>query len=135
MNMDDFEDAAQRHLVDAQVLFAQTPPRLAGASHLFGLSAECALKAIARKCNPNASFRGTKGHLPKLLDELLNVAPTLTRNPQLVQQINRLKPDWSAWEVSQRYHAQSTFVAATVAQQEQGAKQAHLLMNNYLSGL
>jgi hypothetical protein len=70
--------------------------------------------------------------LPKLFNELLNVAPDL--DSELAQKINQLKPDWSAWEVSQRYHAQSTFVAAIVTDQKRGAEQAHLLMNNYLSG-
>jgi len=40
----DFYDACKRHWNDAEHLFDQK--RLANADHLFGLAAECALKAV-----------------------------------------------------------------------------------------
>lgn len=79
--MDDYQDASNRHLHDAESLFAQIPKRLANASHLFGLSAECSLKAIARKFDPSAKFNGSKGHLPGLFSELQNVSPKIGSNP------------------------------------------------------
>lgn len=132
--MDNFQDAAKRHLDDATVLFARIPPRLAGASHLFGISAECSLKAVARKFNPSSKFSGSKGHIPGLFAELANVAPDFGADP-LRRQVMTLKPYFSAWNVAQRYEAQANFSAATVSQQKTGAEQAHLLMLNCLSGV
>ena len=40
----DFIDAADRHFEDAD--FLESNGRVANADHLFGLSAECALKAV-----------------------------------------------------------------------------------------
>ena len=136
--MDDYRDAAKRHLDDADLLFAQNPQRLANASHLYGISAECSLKTVARKFNPSAQFRGKKGlkgHIPSLFSELLHVAPDLANNTILVAQIRRLEPHFSGWDVSQRYEPQANFVAGTVSAQKIGATEAHLLMTNCLSGL
>ncbi len=133
--MDDYQDAAKRHLDDAGLLFAHSPPRLANASHLFGISAECSLKAIARQFNLSASFYGRKGHIPLLFTELCNVAPTLAGNAALAGQIAGLKLHFSSWEVNQRYESQSTFVPAIVLQEQKGASEAYLLMNNCLLGL
>ena len=42
----DFADAHRRHLEDAELLFDRE--RWAKADHLYGLSAECGLKAVMR---------------------------------------------------------------------------------------
>lgn len=133
--MEDYQDAANRHLDDAQLLFAHSSPRLANASHLFGISAECSLKAMARKFNPSAKFIGNKGHLPLLFSELSNVASALAGNAVLASQIAEVSRYFSSWEVSQRYESQSTFVASVVLLEQKGASDAHLLMTNCLSGL
>ncbi len=133
--MDDYQDAAKRHLDDAGLLYAHSSPRLANASHLFGISTECSLKAIARKFNPNANFSGNKGHIPLLFSELCNVAPTLAGNTALAGQIAGLSPRFASWKIHQRYESQSTFVPAIVLQEQKGATEAHLLMNNCLLGL
>lgn len=136
--MDDYRDAAKRHLEDANLLFAQNSQRLANASHLYGISAECSLKTVARKFDPSAQFhgkKGLKGHIPSLFSELLNVAPGLANSTELVNQIRRLEPYFSDWDVSQRYEPQANFVAGTVSAQKTGATEAHLLMTNCLSRL
>lgn len=132
--MDDFQDAAKRHLDDAELLFAQSSPRLANASHLFGISAECSLKAIARKFNPTANFSRGKGHIPLLFTELCNVAPTLAGNAALEGQISGVRLHFVSWKVNQRYESQSTFVPAIVLQEQKGASEAYLLMKNCLLG-
>ena len=133
--MDDYQNASKRHLDDAELLFIQTPSRVANASHLFGVSAECSLKAIARNSNPTAVFGGRNGHIPQLFAELTNVAPAIFGNSDLVIDIGSIKGYFSSWKVEQRYHAQSNFVEATVTQEQIGANQAHLLMSNHLQGL
>lgn len=133
--MDDFQNASERHLQDAELLFAQAPKRLANASHLFGLSAECSLKAIAGKIEPSARFSGNKGHIPGLFPELQNVSPKIGSNPELVRHIASIQPQFANWNVSQRYALQTTFVQETVIDEQTGANEAHLLMNNCLNGL
>lgn len=133
--MEDYQNASERHLQDAELLFNQTPKRLANASYLFGLSAECSLKAIARKLEPAAKFGGKKGHIPDLFSELQNVSPRIGINPDLVRDIASLEPQFSNWTVSQRYASQTTFALQTVLDEQTGSKQAHLLMTNCLQGL
>lgn len=133
--MDDYKDAATRHLHDAQLLFAQTPVRLANASHLYGVSAECSLKAIAVQTHPGARFSGKTGHLPDLFTELLNVANTLAGNVELATSITAIRANFDQWALSQRYQNQGLFDATKVTQEKLGAEQAYALMNNHLQGL
>ena len=133
--MDNFENASARHFYDATLLFTQTPYRVANASHLFGVSAECALKAIAKNSNPTANFRGRNGHIPQLFVELIHIAPGISGNTALVSGIDSIKSYFLSWKVEQRYHSEASFIEATVAQQQIGANQAQLLMSNHLQGL
>jgi hypothetical protein len=132
---DDYQDAAVRHLDDAELLFTQLPSRLANASHLFGLSTECSLKAIARQSNPEAIFRGRKGHIPDLFTELLHIAPSSVGNAQLAMYIKGLAPLFSSWRVEQRYAPRSEFYIDVVSQQQIGAQNSKKLMVNFLAGL
>lgn len=132
---EDYQDAAGRHLQDANLLFEQSPPRLANASHLFGISAECSLKAIAHQSGVKISRANGKGHIPKLFTELLNVAPGIAGNTELAERIQTLAPLFADWEIGQRYHPQTAFDADAVGRQQTGAKNANLLMRNVLSGV
>lgn len=133
--MDDHQDASARHLQDAELLFAQAPKRLANASHLFGLSAECSLKAIAKTFNSHATFGGSNGHIPGLFSELQNVSPAIGGNATLSNHLAAIWPRFMHWRVSQRYASQITFVQGTVTDEQTGANEAHLLMANCLTGL
>lgn len=133
--MDDHQNASERHLQDAELLFAHAPKRLANASHLFGLSAECSLKAIAKNFNSGATFGGSNGHIPRLFSELQNVSPAIGGNATLSNHIAAIRPRFMQWKVSQRYASQITFVQGTVADEQTGANEAHLLMTNCLKGL
>jgi hypothetical protein len=133
--MDDYQNASERHLQDAKLLFAQAPERLANASHLFGLSAECSLKAIARRFEPGARFYGAKGHIPGLFSELQNVSPAIGGNATLASNIAAIQPRFMQWDVSQRYASQATFSQGTVADEQTGANEAYRLMSNHLQGL
>lgn len=133
-NMDDYQNASQRHFIDAEILWAQKPSRLANASHLFGVSAECALKAIVRKHSPTTKFYGASGHIPKLFAELLNITPINAGNSDLAKAINSIHQHFPNWDVEQRYWAQTSFTEAVVAQERIGADRALLLMRNHLQG-
>lgn len=130
--MDNFQCASKRHLHDAELLFDQVPKRLANASHLFGLSAECSLKAIAQKIEPNAKFdrRNGKGHIPGLFAELQNISLMIGSNPDLVRHMVSIQPKFAKWNVAQRYASKTTFIEATVANEQAGSNAAHLLMRN-----
>jgi hypothetical protein len=137
--MDDFQDAAKRHLDDAELLLMHSSPRLANASHLFGISAECSLKAIGTNHKkPGVSFNPIAGgHIgSQLFAELRNVT-NMGASGNLVLKLDTLESAhyFSAWNVSQRYAPQTAFVHATVLQQQAGAKNAYLLMTNCLLGL
>ena len=133
--MDDYQNASERHLQDAKLLFTQAPKRLANASHLFGLSAECSLKAIARKFKPSAKFGGANGHIPGLFAELQNVSPMIGSNPDLVRHIASIRPQFANWNVAQRYASQTTFGEGTVADEQAGSNAVYLLMSNCMMGL
>ena len=133
--MDDYQNASERHLKDAELLFSQAPKRLANASHLFGLSAECSLKAIAKNFNSGAAFSGMKGHIPGLFSELQNVSLAIGGNATLSNNIAGIRPRFVRWNVSQRYASQADFLQGTVADEQTGANEAHLLMTNCLKGL
>jgi hypothetical protein len=133
--MDDYENASERHLHDAELLFVQAPQRLANASHLFGISAECSLKAIARSFNPHATFSGRNGHIPRLFFELQNVSSAIGANEGLVSQIAALEPQFIHWDVGQRYASQANFLPEQVAIERAGANDTYLLMTNCLQGL
>jgi hypothetical protein len=136
--VDDFQDASIRHLRDAELLLSQTPKRLANASHLLGLSAECSLKTIVKGCHPAAKFGTGKksyGHFPGLFVELENLSTSTGMNASLVNHIAAIELQFQGWNVGQRYHAQDSFVLVTVNREHQGASDCHRLMVNFLEGL
>ena len=133
--MEDFNDSAIRHLQDAELLFGQNPQRLANASHLFGVSAECSLKAIAKHLVPTARFGGRNGHIPALFSELQHVSPAIAGNASLASKIAGLQQNFASWQVSERYASQGTYATNRVSQEQIGAKAANLLRQNCLGGL
>lgn len=74
--LSDFRDAAERHWGDAEYLFSDT--RLANADHLFGLAAECALKAVMQALGMALGSGGVpvdqqyKVHINHLWDEFIS---------------------------------------------------------------
>lgn len=133
--MEDFNDSAIRHLQDAELLYGQNPQRLANASHLFGVSAECSLKAIAKHLVPTARFGGRNGHIPTLFSELQNISPAIASNASLASKIAVLQQHFASWQVSERYASQATFASNRVSQEQVGANAANLLRKNCLGGL
>lgn len=73
----DFRDAAERHWEDAGHLLADA--RLANSDHLFGLSAECALKSVMLELGMRLKNNGKPEvpyavHINKLWDEFITFA-------------------------------------------------------------
>jgi hypothetical protein len=101
--MEDFRDAAQRHWYDAEILLNDPTPhkghtRLANASHLYGVSAECALKAILHSWTPN---RPKGKHMPAIWDEFATHANTATHG--LSAFFTSTTNPFIGWNIGDRY--------------------------------
>lgn len=131
--MDDYIDAAQRHYRDGKLLHEQSPPRLANASHLYGLAAECALKAIMRKDLPGTPFGGSTGHIPALFREFKSHKSA--KDVKLLTSVNSCALGLKNWGVQQRYQAEAAFGVEVVAEQEESARKLLLLRKNHERGI
>jgi hypothetical protein len=57
--------AMKRHWRDAELLSSQDPKRLANADHLYGLAAECGLKALIEKADNPLDIDNNPDHREK----------------------------------------------------------------------
>jgi hypothetical protein len=102
----DFGKASGRHLRDGELLLSER--RWAGADHLFGLSAECSLKAVMEalgmKMTPDGSApvdRGHKVHMPELWSAYQSFAQGRLQARYLT--LHDHGNPFSDWQVDQRY--------------------------------
>ena len=120
----DFRDATERHWEDAGYLFADT--RLANADHLFGLSAECALKAVMQGLGmklvnnsmPEAPYAC---HINKLWDEFI----TFVQNrggARYATKINVAPNPFDDWDIYQRYDHRSIITEVKAENHRQAAE-------------
>ena len=133
--MEDYTDAAQRHFHDARYLHMQTPNRLANASHLYGIAAECALKCILRgRGNRGKVPKGSGGHLPALLREIEHHSE-FRGNAALIKRVKQYSNGLSNWTIDQRYHAQATFLVQTVDAEYESARKLLALSQQHARGI
>lgn len=125
--MPDYADAARRHWDDGGYLLADG--RLANADHLFGLAAECALKAVmlplGMKLRPGGVPEDRRhGHIDRLWDEFGAFVSSRggARYGALLSAHHNAFA--GSWKVDQRYDAHSGFTPATVALHQHGAQTA-----------
>ena len=133
--MEDYADAAQRHFDDAKLLHTQVPSRLANASHLYGFSAECALKSIM--LGRKQAGKALKIHLPSLFDEFQNHS-IAKNNVDLVQRVKKCAIGLSNWKVEQRYYKQTdetVFNVQTVNDEAEAARKFLKLRKQYMRGI
>lgn len=117
----DFLDAYKRHWEDAEHLFQDQ--RWANADHLYGLSAECGLKALMKAfgmkvdANSNPIRKQDRVHINKLWARYA----TYIKGP--VGRGYSLPPcdPFSDWCVDQRYMHQSSFAEDFVKRHKDGA--------------
>lgn len=96
---EDYFDAANRHMHDAKLLRAQTSPSLENASHLAGIAAECALKAILQHYSNGAQARI---HLPSMWQHFA-CHSSMSRRSGLRTRIAAQKMSFDQWDIGQRY--------------------------------
>lgn len=100
---DDYPAAAQRCLADGELLLQEG--RLANATHLFGLAAECALKVLLESHSGVSEVR--LAHLPKLRDHALK---TLHRRQDGgIQQLLNKADYMDGWAIDNRYWPDAVF--------------------------
>jgi hypothetical protein len=123
----DYRDSAERHWEDADYLSADN--RLANADHLFGLSAECALKAVMQglgmSLRPDGAPAGKQHrvHINMLWDEFSAFAQT--RNGSRYATAVHSKPNpFDDWDVARRYCHRSEITPTILEKHRQGAMSA-----------
>ena len=114
----DFADAHRRHLEDADLLFDND--RWANADHLYGLSAECGLKAIMLGLGMDVDAKGTppreqehKQHMPGLVPVFRDFAHQRGGGAYLASLPARAPFD--DWSIGDRYAHRRHFRSANVA--------------------
>lgn len=109
----DFLDAYERHREDAEMLYQND--RWANADHLFGLSAECGLKAVMLALG-KLRLRPSGVPIDKPhkvhIDKFWNVFVSLTSDPQAARYATMLshKNPFSEWDINQRYMREASFI-------------------------
>jgi hypothetical protein len=145
--MPSYRSAANRHSKDANQLFGVNS--FDGASHLAGLSGECAIKSVlCGPCgvpiNPNGppiagtgTAKQTFGHFPALwagAGSFLS-GQTINSIPGISALLGPVNP-YAGWQVHDRYEADGTVSAADAQVHLQAAVDLGLLVEAaYLSGI
>ena len=120
----DFRDAAERHWEDAGHLLANI--RLANADHLFGLSAECALKAVmlslGMPLRPDGepADRLHRVHINRLWNEFVAFAHD-RGGARYTAGINGISNPFDDWDINQRYDHRSGFASKVVENHQRAA--------------
>ncbi len=126
----DFRDAADRHFEDAGLLGSNK--RVANADHLFGLSAECALKAVMQglgmklRADGAPSERGHRVHVNDLWPEFRSFASG--RNAVRYADYIGLNP-FSDWNIGQRYSHRSDISKDMLESHKKGAEKTMELLH------
>lgn len=121
----DFRDAAKRHWDDAGHLTIDS--RHPNADHLFGIAAECALKAVMgalgmrRRPSGDPDEARHRVHIDRLWDEFRTFASGRSA-AHYVTLLPAGRNPFHNWDASQRYSNRSQFVRATVVLHQQGAE-------------
>lgn len=115
-----FREAAQRHHTDASLLLDLG--RLGGADHLYGLSAECALKAILVGLGVIPSAGPPSGspyrkHIDKLWAEFALYVGASGRPAYSLPAQN----PFADWRVEQRYHEDAFFTDSVIRPHQAGS--------------
>ena len=132
----DFRDASVRHFEDAEFLLNQPEPREANADHLFGLSAECSLKAVmlalgmAVNTDGAPADRGHKVHMPELWAAFQSFAEGRLASRYL-EPLDKANP-FSDWAVDQRYWGRAAITAPAPSRHQAAAAQCRLSLEKLL---
>lgn len=130
----DFRDAAKRHFEDAELLL--THECFANADHIFGLSAECALKtvmlALGMSVTPDGVplDRGHKVHMPELWAAFQSFAGGRLASRYL-EPLDKSNP-FADWGIDQRYWRSASINSNAPQVHYEAAKQCHQSLQQLL---
>lgn len=121
---DDYANAADRYWLDANTLHKNG--RLATSDHLFGVSAECALKAIMVALSDGTQLpKCYWKHLPKIWDEFVAYIPSSGTHPYA----SMLTPNpFLGWDINDRYGHDGQFTTSRVGGHRIASLQANKVL-------
>ena len=129
--LEDYSDALQRHLESGIALVGLE--HFANASHLLGISAECAIKAILTKNRYPNSAKPLHSHLPWILDTL-KTHSLFKNNAKLLARITEAARGLNQWRIAQRYANRTQFLRSTVLAEMEAAKKLRQLKLHFFRG-
>ena len=121
--MPHYTDAHRRHWEDAELLFARD--RWANADHLYGLSAECGLKAIMETLEVPIA-----GDYRRHVDELWPRYRALIENRGEMRYLVDGGDPFSDWSIHDRYARRGHVDRARAKRHREGAEEVHLMLEN-----
>lgn len=127
----DFRDAAERHWHDGGTLFSDDA--LANADHLFGLSAECALKAVMEpmgmtlNADGKPSERRYRIHINDLWNEF-HAFTTGRIGERYISMLSMAPNPFSDWDINQRYHHRTAIPRQRVQRHREAAMAAMTIL-------
>lgn len=128
----DYRDAAERHWEDAGCLLADN--RAANADHLFGLSAECALKAmmmgLGMPLRPDGAPKESRHrvHINDLWDEFVSFASS-RGGARCTTYVDGISNPFDDWNVAQRYAHRADIPRAAVDRHKSGTEKTKAAMD------
>jgi hypothetical protein len=134
----DFRDASGRHFGDGELLL--TKSCFANADHLFGISAECSLKAVMASLGMATSKagapidRGHKVHMPELWAAFQSFAHGRLASRYL-EHLDKQNP-FMDWKVDQRYWKRAAIPETAAKRHREAALQCQTsLERGFLDGV
>lgn len=118
----DFLDAMDRHWRDAELL--RRKERLANADHLYGLSAECGLKALLEQ-DGNWIEGRTRCHIDRLWRECGSLADGRAES---TSDFNPEANPFDDWRISDRYAHRREIIKGQVQRHRLGAEQVRTMI-------
>ncbi|MCC7491409.1 MAG: hypothetical protein IT204_03635 [Fimbriimonadaceae bacterium] len=126
--MPDYNDACERHWSDGQTLHRLT--RLANADHLYGLAAECGLKAVMKELGmPINKLTGKPAvalHVDKLWVQFVTFA-NANGGATYASLLPGSNP-FDDWKVDQRYADQSQYDATILTKHKAGVEKVRRIL-------
>ena len=131
--MEDYFDAANRHHADAMLLQTQVPPRLANASHLFGMAAECAVKTVIQNNRSATGGVTVMGHINQIHQKFI-ACQAIKGKPSFQADMLQAINAFAEWQVSQRYCNQKDemFTVARLGEERQATTRLLSLRDSWL---
>jgi hypothetical protein len=126
---EDFFDSHERHLVDAEYLYQNE--HWANADHLFGVAAECGLKALTVGLKGSPLAKGERKHIsePSKPTNAWDIFESYRSGHVMAAKL-ALPPanPFVDWDVSQRYAHRTNFTKAVVDPHRNGANEVMELL-------